>query len=68
MEFAIGTLVYALSCNSEDYNVSEHRLKAAKKNKDKELIEFYKEELIELSKNINDLKKALKILRKENEK
>jgi hypothetical protein len=62
MEYVIKLLRYDLECLCEDLSSSEIKLNISVKNKIEDNIKFYSEEIKILSTNIEQVKKAIKIL------
>ena len=64
MDYVIQALTYDLSCHSEDFMIADQNMKSAMKEKRNDSVEFYQKEKIQLSKNMEQIREALKILKK----
>lgn len=62
MDYVIQALTYDLSCHSEDFSIADQNLKRAMKEKRNDDAELYQKEKIQLSKNMKQIRKAIKIL------
>ena len=65
MDYVLQSLRCDLSSHQEDYAISIEKLEISKRQKFQENIDYYKDESGKLLRNIDEIKKAIKILSKE---